>query len=297
MLRSTFISSYLSLTTLTSGYALWQIAGAHSPLAWLGVLLTSFPITAAIGWLMLFRTHARTSAHFMGMNIAGAIGLGFSATEWYLHRAPLWAVLLAVSCWLGFLLYSYWYSTFGGRKASGVLAIGSPLPHFSLKTSEGATLTSAELTRQPSILIFHRGNWCPLCMAQIKELVARYKEIEALGVRVAFISPQPQGHTAKLAAKHQVDFDFLSDEGNAAARALGIDDANGLPLGMQVFGYDSDTVMPTVLITDANGILIWKHETDNYRVRPEPDIYLNVLHAHGIGEGQISSSDLAPQPL
>lgn len=281
--RSTFISIYLGVTTLASGHALWQIAGAHSPVAWLGVLLTSLPITATIGWLMLFQTHARTSAHFMGMNIAGAVGLGLSAAEWYLHQAPLFAFLVAALCWLGFLQYSYWYSTFGGRIASDVLAIGSPLPPFSLKTSMGVTLASTELTRQPAILIFHRGNWCPLCMAQIKELVARYKEIEALGVRVAFISPQPQGHTAKLAAKHQVNFDFLSDEGNAAARTLGIDDANGLPLGMQIFGYDSDTVMPTVLITNARGVLVWKHETDNYRVRPEPDTYLEVLQANGIG--------------
>jgi hypothetical protein len=42
-------------------------------------------------------------------------------------------------------------------------------------------------------------------------------------------------------------------------------------------GYDSDTVMPTVIISDTGGRVLWTHETDNYRIRPEPDVYLAVL--------------------
>lgn len=79
-----------------------------------------------------------------------------------------------------------------------------------------------------------------------------------------------------------MDFDFLTDEGNKAARALGVAIDNGLPMGMQMLGYDSETVMPTVIITDNNGKIIWNFETDNYRIRPEPDVYLEVLHKHGV---------------
>jgi len=113
-------------------------------------------------------------------------------------------------------------------------------------------------------------------------LVARYKEISALGVRVAMIAPQPQSNTVELAKKYDVKFDFLTDEGNAAARTLEIENRNGTPMGMQMFGYDSDTVLPTVIITNRNGKIVWTHETDNYRVRPEPDVYLNVLRKHGV---------------
>ncbi|WP_432745901.1 hypothetical protein ABXJ76_08185 [Methylobacter sp. G7] len=76
-----------------------------------------------------------------------------------------------------------------------------------------------------------------------------------------------------------MDFDFNTDEGNAAARALGIAQAHGLPMGMQIMGYDSETVLPTVVIT---GKVIWTHETDNYRIRPEPDVYLEVLRRHRV---------------
>ena len=33
---------------------------------------------------------------------------------------------------------------------------------------------------------------------------------------------------------------------------------------MQLLGYDSDTVLPTVIITDQGGRILWAHETDNY---------------------------------
>ena len=35
--------------------------------------------------------------------------------------------------------------------------------------------------------------------------------------------------------------------------------------------------MPTVVITDANGKIIFRDLTDNYRVRPEPETFLKIL--------------------
>jgi peroxiredoxin len=114
-------------------------------------------------------------------------------------------------------------------------------------------------------------------MAQIKEVVAQYQQLEALGARVALISPQPHEFTVGLAKKFDVAFDFLTDEHNRAAQTLGIANAYGVPMGMQVLGYDSETVLPTVIITAAGGRILWADETDNYRVRPEPELFLNVL--------------------
>jgi beta-lactamase superfamily II metal-dependent hydrolase len=37
--------------------------------------------------------------------------------------------------------------------------------------------------------------------------------------------------------------------------------------------------MPTVIITDKQGTVVWTHETDNYRVRPEPETFLEVIRA------------------
>lgn len=282
LLKSIFISNYMMAIMGIAGYAGWMLYQGENQLAWCGVMLTVAPILSVITVLMTFKNVARTSAHFPILNLLGVIGVALSIWPWYTHKTSIVAPALASVSWIGFMLYAYWFSTFGGRQASMKLIIGAKLPNFNVKDASGATVSSAKLTDKPAILIFYRGNWCPLCMAQLKELVERYKEISALGVRVAMISPQPHSNTVELSKKYDVKFDFLTDEGNAAACALGIENRNGTPMGMQMFGYDNDTVLPTVVITDKDGKVVWTHETDNYRIRPEPSTYLDVLRRHGV---------------
>ena len=74
-----------------------------------------------------------------------------------------------------------------------------------------------------------------------------------------------------------VGFHFLTDKNNSAAKQLGILDKGALPLGFQLLRYDSDVVMPTVIITDKSGKIIFVDLTDNYRVRPEPETFLKIL--------------------
>lgn len=280
-LKSAFIMIYMMLIMGVSVYATWMLPQAEQPLAWTGVLLTTAPLLMVISWLFGFKNIARTSAHFPFLNALGAVGVALAVWSWKTQGAEHFAPLLAVLGWAGFQLYSFWYSTFG-RTPSARLRVGSQLPNFTVRSADGSLVSSAQLTGRPAVLIFFRGNWCPLCMAQIKELAKRYQDIGALGVRVALISPQPHSNTVELARKYGVKFDFLTDRGAVAARALGISISHGVPMGMQMFGYDSETVMPTVVITDQKGRVVWAHETDNYRIRPEPDVYIEVLRRHGL---------------
>ena len=282
LLKSIFISFYMMAIMGIAGYAGWMLYQGAAPLAWVGVMLTVAPILSVIMVLMTLKNFARTSAHFPLLNILGAVGVALAVWAWQQHVAEMPAPALAMTGWLGFLLYAYWFSTFGNRQPSMKLIAGTRLPHFTVLDAQNKTVTSAQLTDKPAILIFYRGNWCPLCMAQLKELVALYDEISALGVRVAMISPQPHSNTVELAKMFKVKFDFLTDEGNAAAKALGIENINGTPMGMQMLGYDDDTVLPTVIITGRDGMIVWTHETDNYRIRPEPQIYLDVLRKYGV---------------
>ena len=42
----------------------------------------------------------------------------------------------------------------------------------------------------------------------------------------------------------------------------------GIPTGLEVMGYETEAPMPTAIITDTTGTVVWLDETDNYRVRP-----------------------------
>lgn len=279
LLKSMFMTSYMMMTMAVSGYAAWSLLHGGNRAAWMGAMLTAAPAMMVLVWLMMMKNVARTNAHFPLMNLLGVMGMALAGWGGFAQGAGAVAPMLAVAGWVGFLLYVYWYSSFG-RTPTLQLAIGAPLPEFAVTDAKGATLSSSSFSGKPSILVFYRGNWCPFCMAQVKELAARYKELDALGVRVALVSPQPYGKNLHLAEKFAVNLEFLTDEDNVAARILKIDNAHGLPMGMQMMGYDSDTVLPTVIITDKNGKVVWVHETDNYRIRPEPDVYLDVLRRH-----------------
>ena len=114
-------------------------------------------------------------------------------------------------------------------------------------------------------------------MAQIQEVVNQYKELEKRNTTMVLISSQPHKFTENLAKKHKVPFHFLVDSDNIVAKQLGILHKNGLPAGFQVFGYDADVILPTVLITDKNNKIIFADLTDNYRVRPEPETFIKVI--------------------
>lgn len=278
--KSVFVSAYMAAAAMITTAAAQAMLKSGDYLAWSGVLLASAPIVLVIGWLMIFRNVARTSARLPALLMLASVGVLISAWAYTRGGSPL-APLLAIAAWVGLMLYAFWYSSFN-RQHSDKLEIGSLLPIFEVLDVNGDAVNSASFVDKPTIWIFHRGNWCPLCMAQIKEIAAQYNEIESLGVRVALVSPQPHGKTVSLAKRFAAPFDFLTDPGNRAAKILGIDQPQGLPTGMQVLGYASDTVLPTVVITDMGGRVVWVHETDNYRVRPEPDVYLDVLREKGI---------------
>jgi len=280
ILKSMFVSMYMMVAmaiVVIAGRSLW-LTGDY--VTWGGVLLVAAPFVVVLSWIMVFKNIARTSAHFPVLTALATVGLAMACWG-YFQGASVNAPVLALIGWVGFVVYVYWYSSFGHR-SSDRLEIGQSLPAFDVRNVADELMSSASLVERPVVWIFYRGNWCPLCMAQIKELAGEYQEIQELGVRVALVSPQPHKFTMSLASKFNVPFYFLTDEGNRAARTLGIAHDDGLPTGIQVLGYDSETVLPTVIITDTGGKILWSHQTDNYRVRPEPALYLQVLREHGV---------------
>jgi peroxiredoxin len=223
------------------------------------------------------RPAARTSPNLVSLQAATAIGV--VATWRFARRHPV-AALLASGELAGWLAYTRWYSRFGREPSEG-LAVGAALPGGLPFVEQGrGPITAEELRGRPTVLLFYRGNWCPLCMAQVGEIAARWREIEALGAQVVLVSPQDEGHTRALAARHDVAFRYLRDDGLVAARRLGIVNEDGTPAGM--LGYESDTVLPTLVVTDAEGRIVYADQTDNYRVRPTPDTVLAALRTAGL---------------
>ncbi len=240
----------------------------------LGLVLSAAPLLLFLAYILLFRSLARTSQHLWVLQLPALLGGGLCL--FYFNQTGLW--FLGLVAYAITALYVYWYSD-NGRRFSLQLAVGQQLPDFSLKNHDGQTITAERLRAQPAVLLFTRGNWCPLCMAQIDEVVAAYKQLDQLGVQVAILASQPEAQTQALAARFAVPIMFLFDEHQQVGRQLGLVHRHGLPFGFQLFGHQSDQYYPTVIVTDHQGMIIYSDQTSNYRLRPEPADWLKLIKA------------------
>lgn len=233
-------------------------------------------ISAVFAKFFLFKT-PRTSVNFsMVSGVLGLAFVGYLALSLLSQQIDSNVLIYNTIGLVGWVVYLKWYSVFPDRDGS-VLKLNSQIPNVSFLNTKGELVSTDEFKGSKVLYMFYRGNWCPLCMAQIKEIANQYQELDKRGVKIALISPQPQKHTKSLAKKFDVPFIFLTDKDHQAAKQLKIFHEAGTPLGMEVFGYESDSVMPTVIITDEEGKIIFADLTDNYRVRPEPETFLRVL--------------------
>lgn len=276
--KSMYVSLFLTVQSVIAGYALY--AFMENPIGWGGVLLVALPLLLMLGRAFLLSNLARTSETlplFTGLGVAGIVLAAYGSAT----GSDGLPVLGAVVGFIGFQLYNRWYSNLD-RVESQYLQEGQPLPEFTVFRTDGSAFSSREFAGKPALILFYRGNWCPLCMAQIREIAAQYKAMAEKGIAIALISPQPESQSQKLSEKFDVPFLFLVDKGNAAAEALNIAMPDGLPLGLEALGYDQDTVLPTALFVNADGNIVYSDQTSNYRVRPEPEEYLRVAEANGL---------------
>lgn len=277
LLKSIFISSFVPWLAFVTIYSFIQLARGTEPLlSWLGLALAAFAPLAFFIKAFLFKS-ARTPRHPVEYSILSGGGLAMTMAMSYRYGDAagimhIWA-FITLLLWL---IYLRWYSVFKGRDSAS-LKVGAPLPVFQLETMDSHTVSSESFMAKPHLLLFYRGNWCPFCTAQVAELAEAYQRLEALGVTIVLISPQSVKKNLQLAAKFEVPMFFLRDRDNEAAKKLGILHEWGTPMGMQALGYDSDTVMPTVILTNAKGEIVFADQTDNYRIRPEPEVFEKLI--------------------
>lgn len=294
-MKSAFITLWLLALLASSVHALIALLGADTHpfrIAWVGALVAT---SSALGFFLnLMRgAQARTSRDLSWLLLSTGIGTALALYA-VLKGAPYLPLAYAGLIGLGgYLAYVYWYSHFRDRDRA-TIEVGKPLPSFTLNALDGSLVDSNAFVGRVSLLLFYRGNWCPLCMAQIREVADRYRDLERRGVEVIMVSPQSQAHTRELAQRFDVPMRFLVDANGAAARALGIDAPGGLPLGLQAMGYASDTVLPTVILLDREGRVAWVDLTDNYRVRPEPDAFIEVIDDLGLAPNPSPSTKELP---
>jgi peroxiredoxin len=173
---------------------------------------------------------------------------------------------------------------------SGVAQPGARLPDGELLDVAGQPATLAgTLAGKPAVIVFYRGSWCPYCNIALRtyqaELVPALAE---RGIRLIAISPQTPDGSLSTKETKELTFTVLSDPGNQIARQLGILTAPSdgtraaqLQLGLDLTQVNADGTtalpMPTLIITDADGVIRWIDVHLDYTTRTEPGQILQAV--------------------
>ena len=276
-----YVMIYITFAAALLIASIAAIAGGVTSTGWYGVALTALPINLMLMMAMLTRRMARTGANLDLMIMAGLAGLVLAASGVVIGNDPAYVLALAGAGFVGLLAYVFWYSRFG-RTPSPHLEAGRELPDFEVFDIEGGAVPVSDLLAdRPAILTFIRGNWCPICMGQVNEMTSGLAPFVGAGVEVIFIASQDVQRTRALAKGRPEGIRFYADPENAAARRLEIQNPAGLPLGMEILGYRSETALPTTIITRPGGEIHWTDQTDNYRVRPKLETLLAMARQAG----------------
>jgi peroxiredoxin len=150
------------------------------------------------------------------------------------------------------------------------------LPGFRAIDEEGNSVQSMALRGAPAVIMFVRGNWCPFCNAQVKELTQYYREIIELGARLILVTPKPLETTRRVAEFFNVDFDFWLDENLAVTRQLGLLQEGGVPQSYDQ-EYGRDTIWPATLVVDASGMIRYTELSKHISDRPDPKVLLDEI--------------------
>lgn len=162
------------------------------------------------------------------------------------------------------------------RPVPDQLKPGQPLVDFQAVDENGNAVNSSDLAGAPAILLFVRGSWCPFCSKQVANLTRVYKEITDAGARLILVTPKPLETTRRVAEIFAVDFEFWLDESLDITRRLGLVLEAGVPDAYRK-EYGEDTLWPTSVVVDANGVIRHTELSRFIADRPNPEKLLKVL--------------------
>ena len=175
------------------------------------------------------------------------------------------------------------------KEANG-LAIGEKVKDFKGIDQHGNTIQLHDLLKKGKVvIIFYRGQWCPICMPHIRKLQDGFDKIKEKGATVVLISPENQENIQKTILKTNVTIPVLYDKNYKIMQDF---DVEFVPNKGLQFMYntmlranlrkaqsdDSQTLpVPATYIIDTDGMIIWRHFNRDYKKRSKIEDILDQL--------------------
>jgi peroxiredoxin len=177
-----------------------------------------------------------------------------------------------------------------GVIARTILKVGDHAPAIVLRNAKGEIVDIGALQKKdPVIVTFYRGGWCPYCNLALKAFQEILPEINAAGASLVAISPEKPDDTLSTAEKNALAFEVLSDVGQKIGRAFGLvyQFTEELRSAYHGFGLDipahngapGEWALPVsaTYVIDRDGTIIYAYTDVDYRDRADPRDVLELL--------------------
>jgi len=170
------------------------------------------------------------------------------------------------------------------------LQVGTTITDFSATDVNGNTFNLQEaLQKGPVVLVFYRGQWCPVCNRHLSNLQDSLQLIYSAGASVIAVSPEKQEYLKKTADKTHATFTLLYDEGYKIANQFDVTfkpDAitrtlYNTALGADLKNANSDDSerlpIPATFIIGKDSKIVWRQFDPDYKKRSTVEDILNNL--------------------
>lgn len=154
------------------------------------------------------------------------------------------------------------------------LAVGDTAPDFILPNALGTNVSLSEtLNRGMVIIKFYRGEWCPICNLDLREIQKSLPEIQSFGASLLAISPQSGDDALTAKEKNDLGFEVLSDAAQKVIKAYNLQFDPGEDYHKRrdltlLNGDGSKTIpVPATFIINTDGTIAAAHVEANYTER------------------------------
>ena len=123
------------------------------------------------------------------------------------------------------------------------LASGDPAPLIALRDQNGVERRSDQLAGRALVLFFYPKDDTPGCTMEACAFRDSHADLQALGAEVWGVSGDDAASHQRFAARHQLPFPLLVDQGNALRRAFGVPAVLGLLPGRVTYVIDGQGII------------------------------------------------------
>ena len=164
------------------------------------------------------------------------------------------------------------------------LTVGDRAPDFTLPNAFGRKISLSESLQSGVVIVkFYRGEWCPICNLDLREIQKHVEQIKSLGASVLAISPQRSDDSLTIPQKNDLGFEVLSDADQQVIKAYNLQFDPGEDYHRRrdltlLNGDGSKSLpVPATFIINSDSIIEAAHVDANYTERMSPGEMIDVL--------------------